>query len=190
MSILAVIREGLPKVSWWSWQLLTSIFDLSFNTFPAVGLAVLESLFELKILDEENRKFREMGHRLRTTLHKLLAPAYGISVSSEKVCDSEDVGRDVTKGEKHGDDVDVAVGSIGVRTVLTERVILMPSLPTAAPLHGESLLRVLDTANTGFFNIMELPATAVPLGLEKSSRGSRMRMPIGCQVSSYISSFM
>jgi Asp-tRNA(Asn)/Glu-tRNA(Gln) amidotransferase A subunit family amidase len=153
--INAVIREGLPSVSFWPWQVVTSLFDLSCNTFPAVGLAVLESLFELKMLDGENRKFREMGHRLRNVLHKMLAPTYGTA---------ED---------------DFAPGA---RAVLKERIILMPSLPTAAPLHGESLLRVLDTANTGFFNIMELPATAVPLGLEKSHRGSRMHMPVGCQV--------
>lgn len=171
-----MIREGLPKVSLWPLQLLGSLLDLSVNTFPAVGLAVLEFVFELKVLDGENRKFREMGHRLKRALHTLLAPQYDSSSVQERQ-ESLDPAQQLQQPR------DAKESSPEKRSVVKERIILMPSLPTPAPLHGESLLRVLDTANTGFFNIMELPATAVPLGLESSRKESGIRMPVGCQVS-------
>ena len=159
----SVIREGLPSVSFWPLHVIASLFDMTVNTFPAVGLAVLEAVFDLKLLDGENRKFREMGLRLKQSLHTLLAPS-------------------IKAIGKKDDDVSVTATTSSSR-IVRERIILMPSLPTPAPLHGESLLRVLDTANTGFFNIMQLPATSVPFGLEKSHGGSGMRMPVGCQVS-------
>lgn len=55
-------------------------------------------------------------------------------------------------------------------------VLILPSLPTPAPLHNESLLRIFDTSNTSFFNVMQLPVTAVPLGLCEHG------LPIGIQV--------
>ena len=64
----------------------------------------------------------------------------------------------------------------GEDKLIHEAIILMPSLPTHAPYHSESLLRVFDTANTSFFNVMETPATAVPMGL------SREGLPIGAQI--------
>lgn len=68
-----------------------------------------------------------------------------------------------------------------IRNVLEDklrgnRVLMVPSLPTPAPLHNESILRIFDTSNTSFFNVMELPCTAVPLGLSKEG------LPIGCQI--------
>ncbi|CAE7583546.1 FAAH2 [Symbiodinium microadriaticum] len=164
-----VIREGLPVVSFWSLQVLASLFDLTVNTFPAVGLAVLEAIFDMRILDGENRRFREMGHRLKDSLHDLLAPSV----------------RPIVKEETEARDADIAAkkdSNSSNGRIVKERIIIMPSLPTPAPLHGESLLRILDTANTGFFNIMQLPATAVPFGLEKNHGGSGMHMPVGCQI--------
>ena len=55
-------------------------------------------------------------------------------------------------------------------------VIVLPSILAPAPHHHENLLRFPSTSQTGLFNVMELPATAVPLGL--SSEG----LPLGCQV--------
>jgi len=68
-----------------------------------------------------------------------------------------------------------------IRSVLEEKlcqdyVLIIPSVPTPALLHNESLIRIFDTANTSFFNVMELPSTAVPFGL--SAEG----LPIGCQI--------
>ena len=57
------------------------------------------------------------------------------------------------------------------------KVWIMPALPTPAPVHNESLLRIFDTSNTTFFNVMELPVTVVPVGLT-DDRG----MPVGLQV--------
>lgn len=57
-------------------------------------------------------------------------------------------------------------------------VLLVPSLPTPAPRHGPLplLLRFADPGATGIWNVLELPATAVPLGLTASG------LPIGVQV--------
>lgn len=68
----------------------------------------------------------------------------------------------------------------GEEKIVHEAIILMPSLPTHAPFHSESLLRVFDTANTSFFNVMETPATALPMGLGRDG------LPIGVQVISGI----
>lgn len=56
-------------------------------------------------------------------------------------------------------------------------VIVMPSLPCTAPMHMESLFRIFDTSNTAFFNAMELPVTAIPMGLSPSTG-----LPTGIQV--------
>jgi Asp-tRNA(Asn)/Glu-tRNA(Gln) amidotransferase A subunit family amidase len=64
-----------------------------------------------------------------------------------------------------------------LRNHFKNRVWIMPSLPTPAPHHNESLLRIFDVSNTGFFNVMELPVTAIPLGLT-SDQG----LPIGLQI--------
>lgn len=55
-------------------------------------------------------------------------------------------------------------------------VILHPPYSRSAPRHGAPLLRPLDPGFTAIFNVLELPATQVPTGLD--SRG----LPIGVQV--------
>ena len=56
-------------------------------------------------------------------------------------------------------------------------VMLALSLLTPAPRHYENLLRFTDAGQTGLFNVMALPATAVPLGADP-----RTGLPLGCQV--------
>lgn len=55
-------------------------------------------------------------------------------------------------------------------------VLLMPTHPRPAPRHRAPLLRPMDFAYTGLWNVLELPATAVPMGL--GSEG----LPLGIQV--------
>jgi fatty acid amide hydrolase 2 len=57
-------------------------------------------------------------------------------------------------------------------------VMLCPSLLTPAPRHHENMLRFADTCQTGLFNVMQLPATAVPMG--RTERGGGL--PVGFQV--------
>jgi Asp-tRNA(Asn)/Glu-tRNA(Gln) amidotransferase A subunit family amidase len=137
------IRGGLSGVLFWPLEIVLSMWELSKNTFPAVALAVLESMSDLSFMESENRAMREMGERLKRTLNEILKPS------------SAD-------GKER------------------EGVLFLPSLPTPAPFHSESLLRIFDTANTSFFNVMELPATAVPLGL--SHHAGHTRMPLGFQI--------
>lgn len=65
-------------------------------------------------------------------------------------------------------------------------VLLVPSLLTPAPRHHENLLRFPDAAQTGLFNVMQLPATAVPIcaAAANGAQGGRSRrtdLPLGCQ---------
>lgn len=55
-------------------------------------------------------------------------------------------------------------------------VLLYPSHPRPAPRHHEPLLHPLSWAYTAIFNVMQLPVTQVPLGLDR--RG----LPLGLQV--------
>ncbi|MBX3191162.1 MAG: amidase [Labilithrix sp.] len=61
--------------------------------------------------------------------------------------------------------------------VLGDRgVMLYPSFPRIAPRHNTPLLAPFQFAYTAIFNVMEMPSTQVPLGLDR--RG----LPIGVQV--------
>lgn len=150
------IREGLSKVLFWPLEIVLSIFDLSSNTFPAVALAVLESISDLSFMEGENKAMRDMGEQLKLSLNQILQPK---SSNNSNIDGNDGIDGNIKK---------------------TEGILFIPSLPTPAPFHNESLLRLFDTANTAFFNVMELPATAVPLGLTKKARHSPM--PIGFQV--------
>lgn len=55
-------------------------------------------------------------------------------------------------------------------------VLLFPTHPRPAPRHYAPLLRPLDWVYTAVFNVTQLPATQVPMGL------SRAGLPLGLQV--------
>ncbi len=55
-------------------------------------------------------------------------------------------------------------------------VMLYPTYTMPAPRHGAALWRPIDWAYTALINVMELPSTAVPLGLDDAG------LPLGCQV--------
>jgi len=63
-----------------------------------------------------------------------------------------------------------------VERIGNDGVLLYPSHPRPAPRHNAPLLRPFAWAYTGIFNVMQLPATQVPLGL------SRRGLPLGLQV--------
>jgi fatty acid amide hydrolase 2 len=61
--------------------------------------------------------------------------------------------------------------------VLGDRsVMLYPSFPRVAPRHNTPLLAPFQFAYTAIFNVMEMPSTQVPLGLDASG------LPLGVQV--------
>lgn len=62
------------------------------------------------------------------------------------------------------------VSAIGPRGIM-----LYPSYPKLAPLHGTALLPPIQWAYTAILNVMEVPATQVPLGLHRG-------LPLGVQV--------
>lgn len=55
-------------------------------------------------------------------------------------------------------------------------VMLYPTYTLPAPHHGVALRRPIDWAYTALINVLELPSTAVPLGLDPGG------IPLGCQV--------
>jgi fatty acid amide hydrolase 2 len=55
-------------------------------------------------------------------------------------------------------------------------VMLYPTYTLPAPHHGVALRHPIDWAYTALINVMELPSTAVPLGLDGNG------VPLGCQV--------
>ena len=56
-------------------------------------------------------------------------------------------------------------------------MLVCPSLLTPAPRHHENLLRFPDAGQCGLWNVLALPATAVPLGADP-----RTKLPLGFQV--------
>ena len=57
-----------------------------------------------------------------------------------------------------------------------DAVLLYPSFPRLAPRHNTPLLAPFQFAYTGIFNVMQMPATQVPIGLDR--RG----LPLGVQI--------
>ena len=55
-------------------------------------------------------------------------------------------------------------------------VLILPTHPRPAPLHDAPLRRPLDFVYTALFNAMELPSTAVPMGLSSTA------IPVGVQI--------
>jgi fatty acid amide hydrolase 2 len=63
------------------------------------------------------------------------------------------------------------------REIGSNGVMLYPSYPKLAPLHGTALLPPIQFTYTAILNILELPVTQVPLGLHRG-------LPLGVQVAS------
>lgn len=70
--------------------------------------------------------------------------------------------------ERLRNQVDALLGS--------RNVLLFPSHPRVAPKHHAPLLRFADAGFTGVFNVLEVPVTQVPLGLDARA------LPVGVQV--------
>jgi fatty acid amide hydrolase 2 len=63
-----------------------------------------------------------------------------------------------------------------LHALVGDGVLFYPSFPSVAPRHNAPLLRPFQFAYTAILNVMELPATQVPLGLDAYG------MPLGVQV--------
>lgn len=61
-------------------------------------------------------------------------------------------------------------------TLRDDGVLLYPSYTRTAPKHGAPILTPFDWVYTGIINVLELPATAVPLGLDEHG------LPLGVQI--------
>ncbi|MEE2828013.1 MAG: amidase [Myxococcota bacterium] len=114
------------------------------------------------------RSFRQLGHwltgRSPHTLAGLVLAAFegATDIPPGKAARWAAVGRDLRA------EVDDLLGEDGV--------LIYPSYPVTAPRHGQPLLRPLRFVYTAILNILLLPVTQVPLGLD--SRG----LPLGTQV--------
>ena len=77
--------------------------------------------------------------------------------------------RHIAHGARLGDEIRALLGE--------RRLILCPTFPTLAPRHREPLARPRDFAYTAIFNVLELPATQIPMGLDPHSG-----LPTGVQI--------
>jgi fatty acid amide hydrolase 2 len=79
-----------------------------------------------------------------------------------------------------GDTKSLVKEALAFRRELEDRigdgVMLYPTYTLPAPHHNVAMTRPIDWAYTALINVMELPSTAVPLGLDKEG------VPLGCQV--------
>lgn len=55
-------------------------------------------------------------------------------------------------------------------------LLVLPTLPFLAPKHNLALLKFLNVGSTCIFNVLEMPATQIPVGISKDG------LPIGVQV--------
>jgi fatty acid amide hydrolase 2 len=78
------------------------------------------------------------------------------------------VARFLEEGDRLREDLD--------RALSPETVILFPSYPTAAPVHGRAMVPPTYWMYTAVFNAMELPVTQVPVGRDRDA------LPLGVQV--------
>lgn len=58
----------------------------------------------------------------------------------------------------------------------TNGILIYPTHPTPAPYHNEPITKAMNFSYAGIFNVLGLPATAIPMGL------GREGLPIGIQV--------
>jgi fatty acid amide hydrolase 2 len=82
---------------------------------------------------------------------------------------------------KSGDSIRLFAQVRALRDEIAERigpdgVLLYPSYTRTAPRHGRPLLTPIDWVYTAVFNVLELPVTQVPLGLDSAG------LPLGVQV--------
>lgn len=64
-----------------------------------------------------------------------------------------------------------------LNTLLDENsVLIMPTMPFTAPYHNEIPLLIASCAYTGIFNVLGLPATQCPVGMNKQG------LPLGLQI--------
>ncbi|KAG7209534.1 hypothetical protein KM043_015615 [Ampulex compressa] len=103
-----------------------------------------------------------MGHHTLIALLTAAFERFGVKHGSEKHVKLIQESRDLYQEFKDilGDD----------------GVFLYPTHPTAAPLHHEPLAKPFNFSYTAIINVLGLPATACPLGLNKQG------LPIGIQV--------
>ena len=95
------------------------------------------------------------GHG-KTALHTL--PALGLALVEELDALFPSIRKQmVERGERLQRRLDELLGD-------GRSICLVPALLTPAPRHHENLLRFTDATQTGLFNVMQLPATAIPMG--------------------------
>ena len=144
---------------------LSSSFDIWSSMFGAA-----ESRGKFRQMLGDKRPLDLLGHlvlwALRLSPHTL--PALGLGLL-------EDIGhwmprrsaRMIAHGQRLKSELIEAIG---------DGVLLYPSYPSPAPRHGHPLFPPLQWVYTAILNVMELPVTQVPLGLDAKGR------PVGIQV--------
>ena len=147
------IKEFRKSMSYWSTMLGSS------NAVPfAESLGVVG--FTNQLAELAKLAVGRSDHTLPALLLAIIeGPAGAGRPSADKI---------IRHGERFRDELNAILGKDGI--------MLFPSYPMTAPRHGYAQLRIIDWLYTAIFNVMELPVTQVPLGLD--ARG----LPLGVQV--------
>ncbi|HCP48503.1 MAG TPA: amidase, partial [Deltaproteobacteria bacterium] len=118
-----------------------------------------------------DRRFRPIRDSLRwftgTSPHTLPALALAVFEKTPGLIPGQ-VQRWMAAGHELRQELETALG--------TDGVLLFPSYPRPAPRHYRPLLRPLSFVYTAIFNILQVPVTQVPLGLNQEG------LPVGIQV--------
>ncbi len=144
---------------------VTKTLRQSFNIWTAMMAAAEEKTFAS--LMANGRRFNPFFHLMRwpfrRTPHTL--PAIGLAIYESFV-------RPPEKFVRAGLDLQQElIGCLGKTGVL-----ILPTFTSTAPVHFAPMLRPFDWALTGIFNVLEFPATQVPVGLDTNG------LPLGVQV--------
>jgi fatty acid amide hydrolase 2 len=119
--------------------------------------------------DQEISLFRELFKSIaRKSDYTLHAIAYALLEKVVPKVDSNFVQSSLKLRDQLIEEITELLGDSGV--------LLMPSQPEGAPKHGTTLLKSSNMAHATILNLLGLPATHIPTGLDSN------QMPVGVQV--------
>jgi fatty acid amide hydrolase 2 len=161
------LRSRGAQVRTMSLESLKRSFDIWGSMLAAAGGPTFSSM----MAGETDKSFRSFLHLMRwgfrTSPHTLPALMMALLENLPKLTPKRTL-RFIEHGKELRQELVNMIGPDGI--------MLYPSYSQPAPRHAVPLLRPFNFVYTGIINVMELPATQVPLGLNNAG------IPLGCQV--------
>jgi fatty acid amide hydrolase 2 len=168
--------DGNKGSRWWAWEICKFVLGYSDYTLPASMLALVERVPEL--FPAARARFVKQGNALRELMNFVLTHAHcfddGERIELDrfeeyKARHASPSGESKTQQQQQQQQDAAAV-------------LLLPTHPNLGARHNFAKGRPLDFVYTGLFNVLELPATHVPLGMSKRTAQAPLGAPLGCQI--------